>query len=409
MVPSVNNFLLAALTVAGVAMAAPTASNNTGYSVEQVANPNYIKSAPLALVKAYKKYGKAVPANLQAAADRAIADFHNGTAKRATGSATNTPESSDSEWLTPVQIGTPAQTLNLDFDTGSSDLWVFSTSTPDNSGHSVYNPSRSSSSSLMSGESWSISYGDGSSSSGVVYSDIVSVGGLAVKGQAVEAATKISSEFSSETDLDGLMGLAFSSINTVTPNQQKTFWANALGSMPQGLFTADLNSAKPGKYNFGFIDESAYTGSIGYADVDTSEGFWTFTADNYYIGSSKKNNAVTGIADTGTTLLLLSDSIVRNYYRQIRGARYSYYQGAYIAPCSANWPDFSFTVGGTKITIPSDYMNFGAADNSGYSCYGGLQSSSDIGINIFGDIALKAAFVVFDGENTRLGWANKNL
>lgn len=207
-------------------------------SLVQVRNTKHVKSGPLALAKAYRKYGIPISEDLQAAVNNSTGS----TFKRATGSATTTPTEYDSEYLTPVSIGTPAQVLNLDFDTGSSDLWVFSSETPSSEveGQSVYNPGKSSTSSKLSGASWQISYGDGSSSSGDVYKDKVTVGGLTVTSQAVEAATTVSDEFSQDTDNDGLLGLGFSSLNTVSPTQQKTFFDNAKSSLTSPLFTADL-------------------------------------------------------------------------------------------------------------------------------------------------------------------------
>lgn len=211
------------------------------FSLNQVRNPSFVANGPIQLAKVYNKYGVPLPDDLQAAVDRIR---RGNVARRTTGSAETTPEANDVEYLTPVSIGTPAQVLNLDFDTGSSDLWVFSseTSKSDVQGQTVFDPNKSSTAQKLQGYSWQILYGDGSSSSGDVYTDTVTVGGLTVTAQAVEVAKKVSSEFSSDSNNDGLLGLGFSSINTVEPVAQKTFFDNANASLDAPVFTADLKA-----------------------------------------------------------------------------------------------------------------------------------------------------------------------
>lgn len=285
--------VLAAIARIGAASPVDIVGRST-FSVQQVpVNATSIKKAPVhQLLAVYNKYAKA-----GAVAPSAVV----AAASAQTGTVVASPTSDDSEYLCPVKVG--SSTLNLDFDTGSADLWVFSDllSSSEESGHDIYTPS--SAGKELSGYSWDISYGDGSGASGVVYSDKVVIGAVTATSQAVEAATSVSSSFVSDS-ADGLVGLAFSSINTVTPTAQNTFFDTVKSSLKSKLFTADLKKGAAGSYDFGYIDSSKYTGSITYVDVDTSNGFWEFTADGYSVGSgSSVTSSIDGIADTVSSTL----------------------------------------------------------------------------------------------------------
>lgn len=283
---SFGAFLVGLLAVTDLAAAVPTGPRHSApvhksttrgqASLKQVRNAGYnakfSRHGVLAREKAYLKFNATLPDELTSAVSRvrqtfraALADldlddlaFGAKDKKRTTGTAVATPEQYDVEYLTPVQIGSPAQTLNLDFDTGSSDLWVYSSETPASevNGQSVYAPGASNTSSKQSGLTWSISYGDGSSSKGDVYYDTVAIGELSVTDMAVEVATEVSAEFTADTEIDGLLGLGFSNLNTVSPTQQKTIFDKAEGQLDSFLFTADLKAGERKWKNFLSLNSS---------------------------------------------------------------------------------------------------------------------------------------------------------
>ncbi|KAI1138214.1 eukaryotic aspartyl protease [Hypoxylon sp. FL0543] len=400
------------------------------FKIHQVPNKKYYGQrkgrGAMAIARAYSKYGASVSDDLLATIEEILEELGllgntgagNNTTDDPQGEVAATPQMFDTEYLCPVEIGTPPQTLNLDFDTGSSDLWVFSSETPANEvmGQTAWDISQSSTAMLLMGSTWSISYGDGSSSSGDVYLDTVSIGGVTVENQAVESARNVSLSFTQRPDTDGLVGLAFGSINTVQPNPQKTFFENALPNLASPLFTANLKKAEPGNYNFGFIDQSEFTGQIEFVPVNTSSGFWEFTADGYQVANSAAVSAPhQAIADTGTTLLLLPQEITDAYYSQVQGAVNDVQRsGGYIFPCSATLPDYTAIIGSHQAVIPGDFINFAPVDGDTFetatTCFGGIQAApAGFPLAIYGDVFLKAQFVVFHGGNQQLGLANKPL
>lgn len=222
---------------AAIAHAGPVHKPSKTFTVQQVRSGTRYMSGPHEVLNTYQKFGVQAPSYVRDAA-----------AAHQSGSVEASPEQNEEAYVCPVTIG--SQTLNLDFDTGSSDLWVFSTLQPssETSGHTLYNPK---SGSKIKGASWKITYGDGSGASGVVYNDTVTIGGVVASSQEVEAAKDVSGSFVTNKQTDGLLGLAFPQINTVTPKKASPYFYTVKSTLASPVFTADLRHNEPGSYTFG--------------------------------------------------------------------------------------------------------------------------------------------------------------
>lgn len=201
--------------------------------------------------------------------------------------------------------------------------------------------------------------------------------------------------------------MASSSANTVTPTKQLTFLDNIKDSLAEPLFTADLQKGTPGNYNFGYIDKSAYTGDIAYTPINPNTPYWQVVLSGYQLGGDEFNGEnITGIVDTGTSLMMFPQHIVDEYYGNLPGSYFDTKAAVMLYPCKLTPPDFVFGVGnGYRGRIPGHYINYARYTET--YCYGGLQTSAGLQFSVFGDILLKAQFVVFDRGNLAVGFANK--
>ncbi|KAF2482981.1 aspartic peptidase domain-containing protein [Neohortaea acidophila] len=411
---STHLFLVIAI-IGTLALAAPTRRSHNGpgkhsFRIHHKGRPTL--SAHEALAHAYRKHGWDFKwdssSSLQSTGDANESD-NSTTGSSGGGEVTATPVQHDSAYIAPVNIG--GQVLNLDFDTGSSDLWVFSTELAQGAGagHTLFDASKSSSFVDYQGATWSTHYGDDSSASGSVGFDTVSIGGATVEKQCVELAEQTKG-FESLRKSDGLVGLAFSSLNQVKPQPQNTFWENLLPQLDQPVFTADLDEKATGSYEFGTIDTSKFTGDIQYADLASNIGYWLVDSQTYSIGGSQRECQLCNpaVIDTGTSLLLADEDVVTAYYKEVEGAQYSQSTGMFSYPCSSELPDLGLAIGsGYTAVLKGSGLTY-VKENG--QCIGGLQvgATTSGSVQIFGDVFFKQFFVVFDGGNSRVGVAPKS-
>ena len=170
---------------------------------------------------------------------------------------------------------------------GSSDLWVPSKNCTQSacSAKHKYSSANSSTSGTQPG-TFQIEYGDGSKSSGPIFTDTVVVGGIKSTAQTFSAVTSLSSSFSSDP-VDGILGMAYQKISSLD-HPPFVNQAQAQGSIKSAVFGMKLAQSGSELY-VGGTDPALYKGAVEYHSV-TGSGFWQIAGASAIVGNKTTNS-----------------------------------------------------------------------------------------------------------------------
>ncbi|KAG8896937.1 Type I transmembrane sorting receptor, partial [Tulasnella sp. 417] len=228
----------------------------------------------------------------------------------------------DSLYYGNMDIGTPAQTTTINFDTGSSDLIVPSVDCANCTGP-FFDPSKSTSFATTN-QAFATAFGDGSTANGVLSTDTVAIGSLALQNQPFAVITQASVGFDGPNA--GLMGLAFPSI----AQTGATPWFINLAN--QGLLASNVVSfylsrqgAEGSELCIGCIDTAKFTGEPEYFPLtpgNDSQKFWDIAAQGFtYNGNLVTTQPLTATIDSGTSLIYLPPSQATALYANVPGVQ----------------------------------------------------------------------------------------
>eukprot|EP00475_Leptophrys_vorax_P029730 TRINITY_DN438_c0_g1_i1.p1 TRINITY_DN438_c0_g1~~TRINITY_DN438_c0_g1_i1.p1 ORF type:complete len:463 (+),score=101.84 TRINITY_DN438_c0_g1_i1:1441-2829(+) len=318
-----------------------------------------------------------------------------------------------------VSIGTPEQPFEVVFDTGSADVWVFSTLAPATtrlSYLSYYNHSQSSTfAEPVSGggsQDFRVEYGLGKVS-GVMSSDIVTLGGLKAKNQVFGEVTSWTTNFENvDEPMDGIVGMAFQQAasdgaRTLIDN---LYVQNAIVSRVFSFYLDKDIRGDKSTLILGPPDQDYYNGDIVYVNlIKDNQGMWFLPLTDTLVGgistSICASQGCVALVDTGSSFIGIPKSQFSRFISSVIAQR---------SDCSINdhnevqcgstsldnLPDVSFNLNGRIFTLtPKDYM---ITNHLGFMS---IDVSDSVPLFILGDTFIKTFYTVFDQDNKRVGFA----
>ncbi|OTB17560.1 hypothetical protein K445DRAFT_311052 [Daldinia sp. EC12] len=341
-------------------------------------------------------------------------------------------------------VGTPGQNLTLQLDTGSSDIWVPSSSssvcqqTSNSQGCTLgsFDESDSKSFSVVGENEFSISYVDGSHSKGDYIAETFEIGGATL--------TNLTMGLGINTDIPyGLVGVGYVASEAIVDSTRST--SSAYDNLPllmqkQGLIATNAYSlwlndldASTGSILFGGIDTEKYHGDLTRINIykDSRSGvFSSFTVALTSVEASSSSGTdslaaefpIPVILDSGTTFSYLPTELAEQIWQEV-GAVYYDEVSLALLPCDMenSQGHFSFGFGGSggpvinvtmdelvlPLTSGSRSIPLPDGPNAGQAaCQFGIQNFSSSSTSfLLGDTFLRSAYVVYDLVNNEIAIA----
>jgi len=225
--------------------------------------------------------------------------------------------------------------------------------------------------------------------------------------------------------VDGILGVGPEDLTSGTISGQSQFPTVVQNAASEGLIPSTLlgvyfapttteNDNTNGEIDLGGIDTSKTTSAVSYAPVSGADTRWWGINVPVTVGSSSLGS-FSGIVDTGTTLIILPQTVYNAWIKAIPSASVDNESGLVKFPKSSlnSVPNITFTVGGTAFTLNKFaqlveqglYSAFGLSSSNYYAWItNGGTDVQDVNF-IIGQKFLERFYSVFDTNNNRVGFA----
>ena len=307
-----------------------------------------------------------------------------------------------------ISIGTPPQSFKVILDTGSSNLWVPSSSCTSIACylHTKFDSS-SSSTFQKNGTDFEIRYGSGSVK-GFVSQDSLTIGDLVLPKQDFAEVTEEPGLAFAFGRFDGIFGLGYDSIsvNGIVPPFYNMLHQKLLDAPVFAFYLTDnVDGDDSSIITWGGVDKSLYTGDLTKIPL-RRKAYWEVDFDAITFGDESAELDNTGaILDTGTSLLTLPSTLAELLNAEI-GANKSW-NGQYTIECDkrASLPDMTFTLTGKNFTISANEYIL-EVSGSCISAITPMDIPEPAGpLAILGDAFLRKYYSVYDLGTNSVGLA----